>query len=582
MGAHRLGRYRLCFELASGGMATVYLARTEGAGGFDKLVALKRIHPHLAREPDFVDMFLDEARIAARITHPNVCPVFDFDHVGDAYYLTMEYLLGETVSRVMRTVAKSQEHVEDRRLPSYIARIIADASEGLHAAHELRGDEGELLNVIHRDISPHNIFVTYDGGVRVVDFGIARAAGRMHHTRTGQIKGKYAYMSPEQLHDEDIDRRADVWGLGVILWEMLTSRRLFRRNTEPDTILAVTQGPIPPPSKYRSTIPSDLDAIVLRALSRDVDKRFQTARELGRALSRFIGRQADPTSMADLADWMDSLFHEEQARRRELVEMARQMGPSPVPKISTVLAAKGEESGAVDIRDMGDAGQTPVPSVATRRPLWRWLAAGAAVALVLGAAALAWPSTHAPPPPHPATAGTVADAPKVGARGTPQTRTQPQLVRRHANAASPGTPGRATQGPKPGAGSAAAVAGTAGNDDANGGTSTDAAGHAGQAKNPARALGTDSATTAPTGTVHGSGTRVHHRALAPGTVTVVTPGGWADIYDGSRRVGRSPDSIQLSAGRHRLRLVPFGNGRAHIARVTVRSGKTARVSVPLQ
>jgi serine/threonine-protein kinase len=223
----RIGRYELCFELASGGMASVYLARAEGSPGFEKLVALKRIHPHLADERGYVEMFLDEARIASRITHANVCSVFDFGESDGEYFIAMEYLVGEPLSRVQRRVVVNAEQRTSPLLPARMARIIADACEGLHAAHELRDASGESLNVVHRDVSADNLFITYDGAAQVVDFGIAHARQRLHQTEAGQVKGTFPYMAPEQMTAAVVDRRVDVWALGAVLWELLALRRLF-------------------------------------------------------------------------------------------------------------------------------------------------------------------------------------------------------------------------------------------------------------------------------------------------------------------------------------------------------------------
>ncbi|MEZ4288315.1 MAG: serine/threonine-protein kinase [Polyangiales bacterium] len=305
----RIGRYRLCFELASGGMATVYLARADGVSGFEKLVALKRIHRHLAKEREYVDMFLDEARIASRITHANVCSVFDFGESNGEYFIAMEYLVGEPLSRVYRHVASDPNERQAKLLPLRMARLVADACEGLHAAHELRDNSGQPLNVVHRDVSPRNLFLTYDGIVQVVDFGIASATQRVHQTSTGQVKGTFPYMAPEQMTGATaIDRRVDIWALGVVLWEMLTSRRLFRRDTDVNTMYAVLSDEVKPPSHFRSDIPPTLDAIVLRALQRDPNNRYQTAREMGQALRQFLARQKDIVGPVELSDWMQQLF----------------------------------------------------------------------------------------------------------------------------------------------------------------------------------------------------------------------------------------------------------------------------------
>jgi serine/threonine-protein kinase len=319
----KIGRYQLCFELASGGMASVYLARTEGAPGFEKLVALKRIHPHLADEKDYVEMFLDEARIASRITHANVCSVFDFGEADGEYFIAMEYLVGEPLSRVHRRVVANAEQRSSPLLAARMARVIAQACEGLHAAHELQDADGESLHVVHRDVSAENLFVTYDGATQVVDFGIAHARQRVHHTEAGQVKGTFPYMAPEQMTAAVVDRRVDVWALGAVLWELLTLRRLFLRDTDVNTMYAVLSGEIRPPSAYRSEVPAELDEIVLKALQRSPDERWQSAREMGKALRRFLANQEELVGPAEIADWMEELFPNGESRKRQLMEIAR-------------------------------------------------------------------------------------------------------------------------------------------------------------------------------------------------------------------------------------------------------------------
>jgi len=319
----KIGRYQLCFELASGGMASVYLARAEGAPGFEKLVALKRIHPHLADEKDYVEMFLDEARIASRITHANVCSVFDFGEAEGEYFIAMEYLVGEPLSRVQRRVVANADQRASALLPARMARVIAQACEGLHAAHELRDADGESLDVVHRDVSAENLFVTYDGATQVVDFGIAHARQRVHHTEAGQVKGTFPYMAPEQMTAAVVDRRVDVWALGAVLWELLTLRTLFLRDTDVNTMYAVLSGEIRPPSDYRSDVPPELDEIVLKALQRSPHERWQSAREMGKALRRFLAKQDDLVGPAEIADWMEELFPGGESRKRQLMEIAR-------------------------------------------------------------------------------------------------------------------------------------------------------------------------------------------------------------------------------------------------------------------
>lgn len=343
----KIGRYQLCFELASGGMASVYLARAEGAPGFQKLVALKRIHPHLAAEKEYVEMFLDEARIASRITHANVCTVVDFGDVDGEYFIAMEYLVGEPLSRIHRRVVADADQRSSALLPARMARVIAQACEGLHAAHELRDADGESLRVVHRDVSAENLFVTYDGATQVVDFGIAHARQRLHHTDAGQVKGTFPYMAPEQMTAAVVDRRVDVWALGAVLWELLTLRRLFLRDTDVNTMYAVLSGEIRPPSEYRNDVPPELDEIVLKALQRSPDERWQSARDMGKALRRFLANQEDLVGPAEIADWMAELFPQGEGRKRQLMEIARS---SDAPIESDPPHRAGDKSGSRGLR----------------------------------------------------------------------------------------------------------------------------------------------------------------------------------------------------------------------------------------
>ena len=283
-GTYFLGRYRVVDEIGVGGMASVHLARMDGAGGFQKWVAIKRIHPHLIEDEQFIHMFLDEARIAARISHPNVAQVFDLGVHENTYWIAMEYLHGEPLREVMRF----NEEKGMSTSPDLAARIIADAAEGLHAAHELRGKDGEPLNLVHRDVSPHNLFLTYEGMVKVVDFGIAKVSGRLSSTRAGTLKGKLAYMSPEQVRGSTIDRRTDIFALGVVLWELTTGQRLFRMDSDLETLEKVQACVVPPPSTVRPDFPAELESVIMRALQKRREVRFQTARELSRALQQYL------------------------------------------------------------------------------------------------------------------------------------------------------------------------------------------------------------------------------------------------------------------------------------------------------
>ena len=310
-GTFFLGRYRVVDEIGIGGMASVHLARADGPGGFQKWVAIKRIHPHLVEDDQFIHMFLDEARIAARISHANVAQVFDLGEGDGTYWISMEYLHGEPLREVMRCVEEGAP-----RMPTELAaKVVADSAEGLHAAHDLRGKNGELLGLVHRDVTPHNLFVTYDGNVKVVDFGIAKVAGRLSSTRAGTLKGKLAYMSPEQVRGGEVDRRTDIFALGVVLWELTTGHRLFRMESDLETLEKVQACIVPPPSTIVADYPVELESIVMKALAKSPDARYQTARELARALQQHMLRRGLFVGPEDVASYVRRIFHDRIKKR---------------------------------------------------------------------------------------------------------------------------------------------------------------------------------------------------------------------------------------------------------------------------
>jgi len=271
--AQKLGRYLLRYQLASGGMGDVYLAQTQGVAGVERWVALKVLRDELSRERKFVAMFLDEARIASRLHHPNLCSVIDFGETDGRYFLTLEYLHGETLSALVRRLHRARPDMLVARPVDLVARIVADAGRGLHAAHEARGPDGEPLVVVHRDVSPQNIFVLFDGVAKVMDFGIAAARLRESKTTTGEFKGKFAYGAPEQLTGGKVDRRTDVFALGIVLWEATLGERLFRADSEGETVLNVIQKEVPAPSSFQSDFPAGVERVILRALQRDPERR---------------------------------------------------------------------------------------------------------------------------------------------------------------------------------------------------------------------------------------------------------------------------------------------------------------------
>jgi serine/threonine-protein kinase len=272
----RLGNYEPLMELASGGMARVYAARQVGAGGFERMVVIKRVHQHLLTSREFRDMFCDEARIASLIHHPNVVPVIDVLEWEGELLLVMEYVDSTSLSTVLKAVRANGQRLS----PAIAVRIVADTLSGLHAAHEVVDMRGVRMDLVHRDVSPQNILVALDGSSRLIDFGVAKARHRITHTRSGSLKGKYAYMSPEQMKSLPVDRRADIFSTGAVLLEALTGTAVFRGETEFDTMRMIVEEPIPNPSSMAPGVPVELDAVVQKALERDPERRYQSAAEM--------------------------------------------------------------------------------------------------------------------------------------------------------------------------------------------------------------------------------------------------------------------------------------------------------------
>ncbi len=301
--AEIVGRYALYGEIASGGMAVVHYGKLLGAVGFQRPVAIKRLHPQLARDPAVRDMFIDEARLASRIRHPNVVPSLDVVADGKDLLLVMEYVHGESLQQLLRAMRKRGQTIPLRITLAIVSALL----HGLHAAHEATTEEGEPLSVVHRDVSPQNVLVGVDGVSRVLDFGIARAAVRLEHTRDGIVKGKLAYMAPEQLGGATVDRRADVYAASVILWEMVAGRRLFVKD-DGGTVMVdkLLAGKIEPPSRFAPGTPKLLDAIVLHGLARNPEQRFATAREMALALEK-LGDFARPS---EIGEWVEGLAAE--------------------------------------------------------------------------------------------------------------------------------------------------------------------------------------------------------------------------------------------------------------------------------
>ncbi|HWZ89524.1 MAG TPA: serine/threonine-protein kinase [Polyangiaceae bacterium] len=318
-GERTIGRYAMCAEIAAGGMATVHLGKLLGPVGFSRIVAIKALHPQFAKDPDFLSMFLDEARLAGRIRHPNVVSVLDVVARQGELYLVMDYVPGETLARLARAARAQNERVP---LPIALA-VVAGALEGLHAAHEACDEFGQPLGIVHRDVSPQNVLVGTDGVARILDFGVAKAVGRMQMTRGDQLKGKLAYMAPEQLLRAPIDRGADIYAASIVLWELLTRQRLFQGEDEVSTFKLALDALVEPPSSVAPELPELLDAIVLKGLARSREQRFATAREMARALEA-TGLMA---SAREVGDWVERIAREPLAERAARLSDVEQ-GPS--------------------------------------------------------------------------------------------------------------------------------------------------------------------------------------------------------------------------------------------------------------
>ncbi len=340
MAGRQLGRYEILTQLASGGMASVYLARAQGVAGFERLVAIKVLHPHLAYEQEFISMFLDEARLAARIRHTNVVPTLDVsDSPGDGYFLVMEYIEGNHLGALLGRAAKRGE-----RLPRpFVCRVLVDTLQGLAAAHRLTDEQGTPLKLVHRDVSPHNILIGTDGIARLTDFGVAKAEVRMASTRAGQFKGKLSYMAPEQASSNETDQRSDLFSVGIILWESLTGRRLFKGESNAATLNKLLNDTVVKPSSLWPDL-ERFDDVVMKALSRNPEDRFQSAEAFGLALDDTAGRGgvAKTRDVAEVVRTLDAeKLQAERDRARAAIDM---LGATEISRTQVPMPREGTPS----------------------------------------------------------------------------------------------------------------------------------------------------------------------------------------------------------------------------------------------
>jgi eukaryotic-like serine/threonine-protein kinase len=335
-----LDRYELLCPLAEGGMATVWLARMRGKRGFEKLVAIKTIKSELVDDPRFEEMFLDEARIASGITHPNVAQIIDLGEKSGVLYLVMEWVDGESLAKVRKFAAKARV-----RVPLGLSlRIIADASAGLHAAHELKGSDGLAMGVVHRDVSPQNILISTGGAVKVIDFGIAKAQNRLGtRTRTGVVKGKVQYMAPEQAKGDAHDRRVDVWALGVCLYELISDRLPFDGDNPLEVLSRITSYDPPP---IEGELPPGVREVIAGALARDPEERFQTAAALRRAIENVLTQLGESVSSEDVAAFVEAYMPARAVERQEIVAQALREAETRAPGGVDVFTGTMEVYGA--------------------------------------------------------------------------------------------------------------------------------------------------------------------------------------------------------------------------------------------
>ncbi|MDB4979592.1 MAG: hypothetical protein JWM82_344 [Myxococcales bacterium] len=375
----QFGKYTLFERIGRGGMADVYKGRVSGPQGFERVFVVKRILPHLSEDPTFIKMFVEEAKLSARLAHPNIVQIFELGAVDGEYFISMEYIRGHDLAETMRAIWKTMGPPR----PELVAYIGREACRALSYAHSLADERGRALGMIHRDVSPSNIMISYEGAVKLLDFGIAKALGEAQDTtKSGTMKGKYAYMAPEQTEGDDVDQRIDIFSCGIVLHEVLTGRRLFKGTNDVLTIERVRRCEVPPPSQQNPMVPPELDAIILKALSRDRDTRYATA--------------------ADMADALDDVVHAARFQPTHLAQLLHDLFPiaggAPSPRLSVNASSQVTSSSIRALRSptvppitrtntvtpsrSAVANMVPAEEVSLKpKPKWR---GAAAAALVLG------------------------------------------------------------------------------------------------------------------------------------------------------------------------------------------------------
>jgi serine/threonine-protein kinase len=350
-----LGKYQLIAEIARGGMGVVYLAMVQGPGGFNKLLVVKELKPELVEEPAFLMMFLDEARLAARLSHPNIVQTNEVGNHGERYFMAMDYLDGRGLDHVRR---RSKTAGFGLSVPMQL-RVICDMLAGLDYAHKLTDFDGSPLNIVHRDVSPQNVFLTFDGQVKLLDFGIAKASDSMHETHAGVVKGKVSYMSPEQGRGQKVDARADVFSAGVLLWEALTGKRMREGKNDQEKLWALVSEDIPRASAIKSSVPAQLDDICARAMAWNRDERYASAGAMQRDIERYLAQTGTNVSAREVGACVTELFREDRANTNAVIEahVARARG-----------GAARDQLPVIDVAPRGSGSPTPSNERALSHP----------------------------------------------------------------------------------------------------------------------------------------------------------------------------------------------------------------------
>lgn len=436
-----LGKYRPIAELGRGGMAVVYLAASQGPRGFLKLVVVKELKEELAGDLDFTGMFVDEARIAARLNHPNIVQTYEVVEDADRFFLVMEYLEGQAFSAIRTRLSKLGSLTRDHQI-----RVIVDMLQGLHYAHELADYDGKPLMLVHRDVSPHNVFVTYGGEVKLVDFGIAKAADSSSHTKTGVIKGKISYMAPEQAFAKKVDRRADLFSAGVMLWEAISGRRMWKGMPDAAIIHHLSIGTIPKVDEEGVDVPRELVYVCSRALAADPDARYSTAAEMKADLDAYLDTLPTRPTARDFGAMVSQAFTTERARIAAVIE--EQMTAQRASVSKSITGGGFRVEGLPKIPEAGVAHSlTPPPAEASERravarpddeesgPSTKTLIIIGLLLVIVGAAVTtaimvslgngatptpaATPTATAPPPPATSAAPTATTPPNAASQGSP-------------------------------------------------------------------------------------------------------------------------------------------------------------------